>query len=291
MSFVVAAIVNEPSDVLDRFVAWYQTQGAQEIWLYFDNPEHPDLAEIAKRDRVKVTRCTADFWLSLGVEPDARFTRRQNLAMTHAYHQLDAGWLLNVDADELVYAPGTTLAQWLSQKTASQTIRIRTAEYVLAPGDAQHFRLPIERKIVNDIYGSDSELFRRRLGLIGHADGKSFHRSGMSNVRLRQHWATDENGDMLVGELLTAQDGIYVLHYMAPNYEQWRAKLNWRQKSGSFPDPIKEKLRQIQSLPGDHEPQYRALFDLLHGTNIEQMDQLRQAGGLLTLGHEVPRLT
>jgi hypothetical protein len=31
---------------------------------------------------------------------------------------------------------------------------------------------------VNEVYGDDADLFRKREGLIGHCEGKAFHRSG-----------------------------------------------------------------------------------------------------------------
>lgn len=283
MGFTVAAIVNEPASVLDRFVGWYLAQGADAIWLFFDSPQSPDLKRYSDNPRVRCTACTADFWRDLGVKPEARFTRRQNAVLTAAYQKLTEGWLLNVDADELMYAPGTTLAEWLQHKSAAQTLRIATAEHVHAPSALPCFRLPIDRREVNAVYGDLSDLFRRRLGLIGHADGKSFHRTGMSDIRLRQHWAEDSSGAEVQGERLGAADGIYLLHFMAPDYDQWRAKLEWRLNAHGFPDPIKARLHEIKAQPSDPEPDFRALFEVLHSVSEHRIAQLQAVGGLLVL--------
>ena len=45
--FSVAAIVNEPLATVHRFVAWYLEQGAQEITLFFDNPDDGAIAALA----------------------------------------------------------------------------------------------------------------------------------------------------------------------------------------------------------------------------------------------------
>jgi hypothetical protein len=283
MGFVVAAIVNEPFAVLDRFVRWYLAQGASRVDLYFDDPEHAEIAQFAALPCVRVTPCTAAFWSSIGIAAEARFTRRQNAVLTQAYHGLRDGWLLNVDADELMYVAGTTLADWLAAREDAQTIRVTTAEHVLGGEAELLFRLPIPRDAVNDVYGAEADLFRRRFGLIGHADGKSFHRAGRIDLRLRQHWSEDASGAEVTGARLGAEDGVYLLHFIAQDYAVWRGKLEWRLGSHGFPEPIKDRLREIAARGGNVEAGYRALFDLLHGVNAEQLAALEALGGILRL--------
>lgn len=285
MGFTVAAIVNEPTPVLTRFVRWYLTQGAQQVQLYFDAPDHAAVTALRTDPRVTTIPCTPAFWHSIGIADDARFTRRQNAVLTHAYHALRQGWLLNVDADELMYAQNGTLADWLATRTDAQTIRIATAEHVHGPGNDLLFRLPIPRNKVNEIFDGNADLFRRRFGLIGHADGKSFHRSGRSDIRLRQHWSEDAAGDEVQGARLGGPDGIYLLHFIAPDYAAWRAKLDWRLGSHGFPDPIKQRLHQIAET-ADPEAGYKSLFDLLHAITPAQLAALESIGGILRLPAE-----
>ena len=168
MELVVAAIVNEQAAVTRRFVRWYLAQGASRVWLFLDGPAGADLSPFAGDDRVRVQPCTPEFWNGLGLSPDARFTRRQNAALTHAYRAQDRGWLLNVDADELMYFPGTTLAARMALVPPDvQTIRVATAELVETAAPGQVFRLPLSRAAVNNVYGADADIFRRRFGLIG----------------------------------------------------------------------------------------------------------------------------
>jgi hypothetical protein len=289
MGFTVAAIVNEPGPVIDRFVNWYLAQGASAVWLFFDDPGSPDIPRVARVAGVTVTPCTAGFWQGLGLSPDVRFTRRQNAALTWAYSQVQDGWLLNVDADELMYFPGTTLAARLETVAPDvPTIRVASAELVGADVPEQMFRIQIPRDRVSAVYGDAADLFRRRFGLIGHADGKSFHRTGQAGIRLRQHWAEDAGGNEVQGLRWGAADGAHLLHYLAPDYDLWRAKLEWRLGSHGFPEPIKERLRAIQAAEPDPEAAYRRLYDLLHRLTSAQVAQLRELGGLLELPGSFP---
>jgi hypothetical protein len=284
MGFTVAAIVNESGPVIDRFLRWYLAQGASAVWLFFDDPASPNMDRLASAAGVTVTPCTPEFWHGLGLSPDVRFTRRQNAALTWAYGQVQDGWLLNVDADELMYFPGTTLAARLETVAAEdRTIRVASAELVGADVPEQMFRIQVPRERIGAVYADAADLFRRRFGLIGHADGKSFHRAGQPGIRLRQHWAEDAGGNEVPGLRWGAAEGAYLLHYLAPDYELWRAKLEWRLGSHGFPEPIKERLRAIQASEPDPEAAYRRLYDLLHRLTPAQIAQLREIGGLLEL--------
>lgn len=289
MGFVVAAIVSEPAAVLDRFVRWYLAQGAEAVWLLFDDPACPEISDFAGRPGVRVIRCDAAFWESLGLSSEVRFTRRQNAALTWAYGQVGSQWLLNVDADELMYFPGLTLAARLECVSAEvRTVRVASAELVGAEVPEQVFRLQIPRGKVTALYGENADLFRRRFGLIGHADGKSFHRTGQPGLRLRQHWAEDAEGNEVTGLRWGAAEDAYLLHYLAPDYDIWRGKLEWRLGAHGFPEPIKEKLRMIQATDPDPEVAYRRLYDVLHRLTPEQLAQLRAVGGVLELPANFP---
>lgn len=286
----VIAVVNESGWVLDRFMHWYLAQGARQIVLFFDNPDDPALAGVSRLPDVTVIPCTAEFWRGVGMKPDARFTRRQNAALTRAYRQVTQGWVLNVDADELMYFPGTTLAARLAEvPDGVATIRVATAELVVSDRQAPVFRLPISREQVNAIYGDDADLFRPRLGLIGHADGKSFHRAGQTGIRLRQHWAEDAAGNEVTGLRWGKADQAYLLHYFGQAYADWRAKLEWRLGAHGFPESLKSRLRALQQRGGDAETGYRALFDLLHALAPNQLAALRAIGGVLELPAHFPQ--
>lgn len=283
----VAAIVDEPSGILTRFVEWYAASGADRILLFFDNPQHPALADVARLPKVTAIPCTPDFWRTLGTSADTPFTQRQNTVLTHAYHQVQSGWLLNVDADELVLFQGQTLTERLaSLPPDARSLRVATAEHVTGPGPGALFRLAMTRPQVNEVYGTTARLFRRRVGLLGHRAGKSFYRAGQTGIRLRQHWAVDAEGNEIPAVRVGAAEGCYLLHYLAPHYAQWRSKLEWRLGSSGFPDAVKEELDRLRQTTADPEAAYRALYETLHVVDADRKARLLAAGGLVELPSE-----
>jgi hypothetical protein len=59
----------------------------------------------------------------------------------------------------------------------TQSLRVRSAETVWLDDGAQALRLPLPRRRERGLW-RDADLFRKRGGLIGHCEGKAFHRSG-----------------------------------------------------------------------------------------------------------------
>jgi hypothetical protein len=286
-TFRVAAVVKEPAPLIDRFVGWYLAAGAAGITLYFDDPADPAIAACCTDPRVTAVPCTPDFWRGIGQEPDARFTLRQNAAITAAYGQAHEDWLLVVDADELVHlAHGTIAGLLAAQGPEVRSLMVEPAEFVHAPGGGAAFRLPIGRGIVNRVYGDEAELFRKRHGLIGHSTGKAFHRSGQTGIWLRQHWAVDAAGEAVPFASAGRDQGAYLLHYLAPDYPQWRAKMEWRLASSGFHGGVRALIDAIMAQAKDREAGFAALYDRMHRIDAAMADRLRGVGGLLDLPAE-----
>lgn len=283
-TFRVAAIVKEPAPIIDRFLGWYLAAGAAGITLFFDDPQDPAIAACCTDPRVTAVPCTQDYWRSIGQDPDSRFTLRQNAAITDAYRKTTEDWLLVVDADELVHlAQGGIAALLAAQGPDTRSLMIEPAEFVHAPDVAAAFRLPIGRGIVNRIYGGNADLFRKRHGLIGHSTGKAFHRSGQSGIWLRQHWAVDASGEAVPFASAGREQGAYLLHYLAPDYAQWRAKMEWRLASSGFHAGVRALIDAIMSGAADREAGFVALYDRMHRLDAPLAAKLRDAGGLLDL--------
>lgn len=284
MSFTVAAIVREPAAVVRRFLRWYLSQGAERILLFLDDPTDPLLEELRATPRVEPIICTPDFWAGLKLSPDLRFPRRQNAALTAAYRELMHGWLLNVDADELMHFSGCTLSEAVRRFPSDvDCVRVTTAEQVHLSGGGEAFRLPVARDVVARVYGESAELFRPRSGLLGHADGKAFHRAGQSGIRLRQHWAEDEAGNQVMSLRLGTADGAHLLHFAAPDFPAWRAKLDWRLSSSNLAAGVREMLIELRDSHPDPESAYAMLWERLYRLSPDQEAALEAVGGLLRL--------
>jgi hypothetical protein len=282
--FRVAAVVKEPVAILRRFTGWYLAAGAAKVVLYFDDPDDPAIPAVTDDPRIEAIRCTPDFWRGIGQEPDARFTLRQNAAITAAYGATGEDWLLVVDADELVHlAQGTIAGLLAAQGPEVRSLMVEPAEFVHATGAGAAFRLPIGRGIVNRIYGAEADLFRKRHGLIGHSTGKAFHRSGQKGIWLRQHWAVDAAGEAVPFASAGRDQGAYLLHYLAPDYPQWRAKMEWRLASSGFHAGVRALIDTIMEQAKDREAGFAALYDRMHRIDAATAERLRVVGGLLDL--------
>jgi hypothetical protein len=277
----VATIAREPLPVLQHFLRWHLGHGADRIILFLDDPDDPAQTALAGDPRVELRPCTPAFWAGLGLAPDARFTRRQRAAMTAAYRETAEGWVLVLDADERMWTPGRSLPAALATLPADTvTLRVLTAEAVALAGGGRAHRLPIARAAVDAIYGADAALFRPRFGLVGHPEGKSFHRAGVPGLRLKLHWAVDAAGEKVPGPVWGTADRAYLLHDFAPGYDRWRAKLDWRAGASGFADPLKDRIAAIAATP-DPEAGYRALHTRLHTLTAADEAALEAAGGLL----------
>lgn len=290
-SFRVVAVVKEPEHILRRFVGWYLAQGAAGITLFFDDPDDPSLPALAALPKVDAIACTPAFWDSIGEHPETRFTARQNSALTHGYRQAGEDWVLVVDADELAWREDGLAPLLEKQPPGVRSLMVPPAEYALSDGGDVTFRLPISRRAVNDIYGDLADIFRKRLGLIGHSTGKAFHRTGQTDIRLRQHWAVGPDGEPVPYAIGGRDDGAYLLHYLSTDYESWRAKLDWRLASSGYHAGIHALVDSLRQNEKDEETAYRRLFDTMHRLDAALCDRLRAVGGLLELpaGFAPPR--
>jgi hypothetical protein len=284
MSFTVATIAREPWPILNRFLRWHLDQGAARIILFLDDPEDPCLLRLSGEPRLQVHPCTPALWARAGVKPDARFTRRQRAALTLAYRELAEGWLLVLDADELMWFRDRSIDAALdSLPEEARSLRVLSAEQLHLSDGTEAFRTPIARAAVDRVYGRKAPLLRARFGLTYHPEGKSFHRAGQEGLRLKLHWADDAEGARTPGPVWGAGDGTHLLHYAAPDYDRWRAKVDWRAGAHGFAQPVKDRVAEIAASP-DPEPGYRALYDDLHSLTDAEARALDGAGGLLRHG-------
>lgn len=290
----VGAILNEPLADTLRFAAWYLDAGASGLTLLFDNPEDPALEVLASHPSVTCIPCTAEFWADLGLTPDTRFTKRQNMALSWVYRSMPDGWLLNVDADEFLHVINGAVSSFLAAMPAeTEAVRVETAEVVAGPAGATEniYRLPMERDVARRVYGDSAALFGpRRKGLIGHPQGKSFVRCGLPGVSLRQHWAQRADGSEIAERYVPVREGAALLHHIGLDYAVWRAKLDWRLVSSGFTVPLTERIRAMLDLP-DAEERLRTLHADLHGVDAERLDRLRAEGVSLELPIDLDGIT
>ena len=244
----LVSVLREPLPSLLRFITWHRHQGVGAFRLYFDDPDDPALAALADVRDVICTPCTADFWASLGLTPDDRFTRRQCAALTHGYRQVTEGWVAVCDGDELFHCEGEGLASLLGGLSPEvAAVRILPAEVIQTDirDGMTRFRTPMQRPEVDRIYGPSGPLVRRNRGLVGHRQGKSVTRAGQEIKIMRQHWAQDGAGETLPEVVLPRESGAVLLHFFDRGYDSWRAKLSWRIGAWGLASAVEERLRPL----------------------------------------------
>lgn len=284
----LGAILNESLATTLRFAAWHLELGADRLFLLFDNPQDPAIGVLRDHPKITCIPCTPDFWAELGLTQGTRFTKRQNAALTWVYRQVPDGWFLNVDADEFLFPGPKGLAPLLADVAETDSaVRILTAEAVAwlgQGGTVTRFRLPMERRpIRRAVYGADAGLFGpRRLGLVGHPQGKSLTRAGLADVRLRQHWPQNAAGERLPEKVIDAGTGAYLLHFIGLDFAAWHGKVDWRLRSRGFSGPLSEKVSEAL-LCEDAEDRLLDLHRRLHHVSPDVWARMESAGVALSL--------
>lgn len=281
----VVTILREPLELTLRFVAWYLELGAARLDLYFDDPDDPAIELLAGIERVSATRCTPAFWRSLGADPEARFTLRQNLVLTHAYQACDTAWVLNVDADELLWLGDRRLRRFAArQPDEVRAVRFMPAEVVQTDEPENHtwFRYPMRRRHLSLVYGEDRPLFRHRAGLVGHTEGKSMIRTGLAIAKVRQHWAQDAEGNAIADKVVGKRQNAVLLHFLDNGYDHWRQKAGWRLSASGFSGRVRDVLAGADQNVA-REEDFMALYRRLHHFDATRLERLKASGRALCL--------
>lgn len=289
----LVSVVREPLSNLMRLISWHRAVGVGRFMLYFDDPQDPAIAALDGVADVTCIPCTAEFWASIRRNPEERFTKRQNAALTHGYLQVREGWVAVCDGDELFHVEEGGLQSVLARVPEGvAAARILPAE--LFQTDLEdgilRFRLPTPRSAMESIYGDAAFLVRRNAGMVGHMQGKSLTRAGRRISLMRQHWAHDRNGDIVPEIEVGREAGAYLLHFYDRGYDSWRAKFDWRITSSGFRGVIADRLRPLHeavqaggAAAAEAEAVLEAHYRALHHFDAAKIAALQAAGCLYEL--------
>ena len=283
-SFSVVTVLKENLETSMEFVRWYKRLGAREIIMFFDDPNDPAIAKLADTEGVIAIGCDPAFWDSIGQFDGKKFVKRQNAALNHGYRMVTSDWVLAVDSDEKLYdAAGLLTHRLAGVAPECRAIRSESTEALkcVEPGTTKMFRTPMTSEQITDIYGEEAWLFRRRNGLVGHYQGKSIIRAGQQDIRLRQHWAEDHERNKIGDLMLTARDGIYLLHQIGADYAVWREKLEWRNEAWGFARYINQHMTELRQ--NNDEDGLEQLYRSLHEADAAKIAKMRSAGVLVEL--------
>ena len=278
----VVTIAREHPDVIRRFVAWHLDAGAAQMTIFFDDPDDPCIAMLSHLPQVRTVACTPEFWASLDSGPDKPFTKRQNRVSRHGYEQAPQGWVLVIDADELLYPTGDlSVSDYLSSLPDDcRSVLVEPAERVELDDGGQAFRRPLPRWAMRLVYGDFAGLVFRNKGMAGHHVGKSLTRTGIDILRMRQHFGLMADGNPVTDARTGPEDGMVLLHFHGRGYDDWRRKLDYRLANVGFRPQLAGALRAARDA-GD-EAALRGYYDRLNRLGAEQFDALRRKGLALT---------
>ncbi len=285
--WTVISIVNEPIEVLERFVAWYLHQGADRIFLYFDDPDDAGIALMHRfGSRVVTKRCTPEFIEQLGVTDAPNFTRLQNAVVMHAYRQIKEGWVAVVDGDELIFSGDLPISTLLRDTPDDiRSVMFKPVEYVSFPEAPEQllFRCPMKTPQIEEVFEDFAGYMINNQGFAGHTTGKTITRAGLDVKRAHPHWFVDADGNRILDSYKPIRQGFALLHFYFLNYQDWRRKIDFRVQArrdgrrDQLLDAIKRMARQKR------EYRLRRIWRNLHEISAPQKDRMRKCDVLLEL--------
>jgi Glycosyl transferase family 2 len=228
--------VKAPLDQILAFVAHHLSVGAEELWLFFDDPDDPAFDQIAALPRVTATRCTDAYWATKGGRHD-RHQNRQSRNAREAQKLCALDWLGHIDVDEFLHAPRPIAAILGDQPASTFALRMEPFEAIHTPDlpddifTARHFRGPLSRKheaLRDPILGPYAVILPK--GHLSHTAGKSFCRPKTRGLALRLHQVT-LNKEPLQGPFHT---DLRLLHFHAQDRQAWVKALPFRLERGAY---------------------------------------------------------
>lgn len=202
-TWAVVATVRAPSEMVNVFIAHYLRLGANEIHVFFDDPEltkHD--TNLSEDPRLRISVCDDEFWrasdaiypLMIAGRPD-NVEGRQFSNYLRVQRESNCDWILNVDVDELLIAC-RNVSDILSDSPPNVFMigaRPLEAVYTTPPNlqdlfDTTYFKQPYQGypKFVEAEFRP--ELLPNKYGFWGHRRGKGFFRRAETIKTLSCHF-------------------------------------------------------------------------------------------------------
>ncbi|MGH1353573.1 MAG: glycosyltransferase family 2 protein [Thalassovita sp.] len=282
------SLVKAPLRQIARFAAYHLDLGAQSVTLYLDAPKPGMAAFLRQNPRVTVVECDDAYWDQQKRSRMKSHQQRQVWVATQAYHQCKATWLAHIDVDEFLLPPDATpegMQNMLSRVGDTMAgVKLLPAEMLADTKGDELFKLlprlaqpPVPPENLYPNYG-----IALPRGFLSHTEGKHLMRTGLDGVRMGVH--TSLHGGLGISNIDTSAGG-YLGHAHAPDWQTFRAHLDFRTKRGSYRKADAEKLQLKDVLDfvieENGEDGLRQFFDELCVATPRLTDVLDQHGLLL----------
>ncbi len=304
-SWAICATVKEPHEVLERFVRHHQQLGVAEIFLFFHDPEDPELAWAQEQDRVTCIPCTEEYYREIG----GPFQYTVDLQETNSFWALDRcdqhDWLFHLDADEHLTPHHDIGAYLASMDDDVASVRFLTLEAVWSTRqeaspfqqDYVRTRIPLHlhwlwgQSVLDRVYGEAGNYLGN--GISGHAIGKSAVRVACRHtVELSNHYVDVSRP---LRTVTTPTHHIGLIHYDIHSFEHFVHKFEGKLKTyegrkGKF---FRGKLYDIfvRLYEAQDEDGLRDLFEQMYVLDDKQIDLLRARNLIFPLDATTSQVT
>jgi|GEM_PF-3155318 len=273
--FGIVTTVNESQRQTEEFIAYHLAQGAHHMVVFFDNEDDPAAATFANDARVTAIRCTDAYWQrTLGRMPE-NMPVKQHTNLEHGsalLRKAGVDWIICIDADELLHAPGRSISRVLgSFSPGIAIVQVRPLEAIQHDGmavgrafkSAYFKKLPpedgsVKKKDMNRIYSGTNALTKS--GFFGHVAGKAFFRADAEIDDYKQHMP-GYSGD---GDIIETYDDLRLLHFDCISFESWSNKWHRRifgaTKAVNIGDKRKTQTDRIRAAFENGEQAVEELF-------------------------------
>jgi hypothetical protein len=279
----VCATIRAPAEQVLAFALHHLDLGADHIWLHFDDPADPALGLAALLPRTSAIACDADYWTATcGRRPDAH-QNRQSRNVQRIYGTTKLDWLVHLDHDEFLL-PSRSISDLLDNVPVAQPI-VRAAPFEALcdpslPDDiftARHFRGALRGAamagIRSAVLGPVAPLLPE--GMLSHAVGKSFFRTGIAGLKPQIH------GAFLAGERVEGgafHPDLVLLHFHATDRSEWLSRLDFRLARGGY----RSRPEMVAFLQAASTAERSQFFDRVQICGPEKRDLLQGNGALRT---------
>ena len=163
----IVTTLRNAGKALNSFVAYHRAIGFAHLFLFFDDPADPDLHRARAMPDVTAFACDAalrETWKTLpayahhGAGVDSEVMSRQLLNVDYAMglaRERGHQWLLNIDVDELFFAPSQSVDEHFAALCATPIETVSYLNYEAVP----------ERDEIDD-YFREVDLFKLPLGAV-----------------------------------------------------------------------------------------------------------------------------
>lgn len=224
----IVSTVKAPLVQIARFAAFHLDMGAHRVHLHLDVPD-ASIAERLSHPRVRVHQCDNAYWAGKPEKLKERHQLRQAFNASRIYRISSLDWLVHIDVDEFILAPGPMTSLLADADPNATHIAMNPVEMLDTNGDPHHFKRTGPKAALRQIYPTYGAYLSG--GFISTQSPKNIARTGLDSIRLgihalRHHGKTVGSGTQIAG--------LEIGHAHAPDWDTFHRHVMYRLDKGSY---------------------------------------------------------